>query len=278
MQAFFVSAASGRRFCILHPALGAPVGRVLYLHPLAEEMNKSRRMVALQARALAAAGFDVLQIDLAGCGDSSGDFDEATWPAWVDDGLLACQWLDQRPGSTQPLWLWGLRSGCLLAAAVARQRAAPCNFLFWAPQLSGRLVLQQFLRLRVANQMLAGDGRGVMADLKRQLAAGDTVEVAGYRLRPELALGLEQAQLTPPPGGGTAPAAVCWLDVASQPGAAFPPAALQAQQAWSAAGARLTTGLVAGPQFWQTTEIEDAPELVAATTAAVRAPRSAGGG
>ena len=39
----------------------------------AEEMNKARRMAALQARLLAENGYAVLQIDLHGCGDSSGD-------------------------------------------------------------------------------------------------------------------------------------------------------------------------------------------------------------
>jgi len=42
-------------------------------------MNKSRRMVALQARALAGRGFAVLQMDALGCGDSAGDMQDATW-------------------------------------------------------------------------------------------------------------------------------------------------------------------------------------------------------
>jgi len=61
-----------------HAAQGAALGSVLYGHPFAEEMNKSRRMAGLQARALARAGYDVLQIDLRGCGGSSGDFGDAS--------------------------------------------------------------------------------------------------------------------------------------------------------------------------------------------------------
>ena len=53
-------------------------------------MNKSRRMAALQARAFAEMGFGVLQIDLFGCGDSSGDFSDARWDIWKQD-LIACQ-------------------------------------------------------------------------------------------------------------------------------------------------------------------------------------------
>ena len=72
-HAFFLpDARGGQRFCIHHAAQG-PVrrGQVVYVHPFTEEMNKSRRMAALQSRALAGAGFSVLQIDLAGCGDLS---------------------------------------------------------------------------------------------------------------------------------------------------------------------------------------------------------------
>ena len=49
----------------------------MYAHPFCEEMNKARRMAALQSRRLAALGYSVLQIDLFGCGDSSGDFADA---------------------------------------------------------------------------------------------------------------------------------------------------------------------------------------------------------
>ena len=127
-EAFFLpipSLSGGQRFCVYHPAQGGVMrGQVLYVHPLAEEMNKSRRMAAQQARALSTAGFAVLQIDLLGCGDSSGDFGDATWSAWIDDVLAACHWLRIRrtsvnsAGSTKsvPLWLWGLRSGCFGAA------------------------------------------------------------------------------------------------------------------------------------------------------------------
>src|SRR5687767_10614876 len=56
----------GRRFCLFHTPQGAVRALVFYIHPFAEEMNKSRRMAALQARSLAEAGFAVLQLDLLG--------------------------------------------------------------------------------------------------------------------------------------------------------------------------------------------------------------------
>ena len=55
---FFLEASVGKRYCICHlpPAGSTPHAAVLHVHPFGEEMNRSRRMAALQARALAAAG------------------------------------------------------------------------------------------------------------------------------------------------------------------------------------------------------------------------------
>ena len=119
----------GRRFALHHRPAGPPRGLVVYVHPFAEEMNKSRRMAALQSRALAEAGFAVLQVDLMGCGDSDGELLDASWAQWVGDVVFACGWLRQQyPHSgtdTVPLWLWGLRAGALLAADAARQWPEP---------------------------------------------------------------------------------------------------------------------------------------------------------
>jgi exosortase A-associated hydrolase 2 len=237
-------------------------------------MNKSRRMAAQQARALADAGFDVLQIDLLGCGDSSGDFGDATWSEWVEDVASACRWLRWRadtetPHLTHPpLWLWGLRAGCLLAVQAAQAMEEPCNFLFWAPAPSGKPLLQQFLRLKAAADLANGNVKAVMSGLRDDLARGQPVDVAGYQLAPDLASGLEQASLAPPsgsPSGGR----VEWFELSTRTDASLPPAAAKAQAAWQLAGYAVHSHLVNGPSFWQTSEIENVPALITATTAAL---------
>ena len=54
MEPFFLPTTDGQRLCIHHSPAGPARGAVLYLHPWAEEMNKARRVAALQSRALAA--------------------------------------------------------------------------------------------------------------------------------------------------------------------------------------------------------------------------------
>ena len=279
-EAFFLPADGGRpgqRFCLFHPAQGdAPKGSVVYVHPFAEEMNKSRRMAALQARALAQAGYAVLQIDLLGCGDSSGDFGAATWQDWVSDVVQGCHWLRSRsqphgadPSHAPPLWLWGLRAGCLLAAQAAHQLNIPCHFLFWQPPSAGKQLLQQFLRLKVAGDMLGGQSKGVMEGMRQQLASGASVEVAGYMLSAGLASGLEQATLLPPAVHTHQTLRLEWLEVSTREDTNLSPASAKTIAQWQQAGIDARSHLVNGPAFWQTTEIEDSPTLIAATVSAI---------
>jgi len=208
----------------------------------------------------------VLQVDLFGCGDSSGDFGDATWTAWVDDVLLACRWLTER--TQAPLWLWGLRAGCLLAGEAAQQMDQRCDFLFWQPMTVGALALQQFLRLKVASELLTGQSKSVMEEMRRRLNRGESVEVAGYALSPALASGLEAATLDPPRSRGRE-CRLEWLEVSTRAGASHAPASSQALERWRAAGVSGRSQIVEGPAFWQTVEVEDAPQLIRATVAAV---------
>lgn len=276
IEAFFLPAANRQRFCVYHAPVtdpgASPKGRIVYVHPFAEEMNKSRRMAALQSRALSKAGFGVLQVDLHGCGDSSGDFGDATWSNWMDDVTDASHWLHKRIEAdfqnhgTVPLWLWGLRAGCLLAVQAAQTLHEPCNFLFWAPSPGGKPLLQQFLRLKAASDLASGNAKGVMESLRGHLAGGQNVEVAGYKLTPSIASGLEQAQLLPPDVGCSI-GRVEWFELSNRPDADFTPVAVKCIADWQKADYTVRPHLVKGPPFWQTTEIEDAPDLIELTLA-----------
>lgn len=284
-EAFFLkvdSPANSQRFCLYYPATASVPGEVcrglvVYIHPFTEEMNKSRRMVALQARALSNAGFAVLQIDLLGCGDSSGDFADATWANWVADVVLACQWLRSRndPPSgapnRPPLWLWGLRAGCLLAVEAANQLKEPCNFLFWQAPSSGKPLLQQFMRLKIAGDLIGGQGKAVMDGMRQQLADGRPVEIAGYQLASGLAVGLEQAALAPPARPGPGLGRLEWFELSTREGASLSPVSIKTIALWEQAGYLVGNQVVTGPAFWQTSEIEEAPELISATVAQMAA-------
>lgn len=287
MQPFYLEprpGGAGRLFTLLYLPQGPVRGLVVHAHAFAEEMNKSRRMVALQARALSAAGHAVLVPDLSGCGDSEGDFSAATWDGWVEDLALACHWLRQqtrdaapaegRPHTAgqggPPLTLWGHRAGALLATQVAARLGDVSHLLLWQPPSAGKAVLQQFLRLAAAGDLLAGQAVSGTAAMRQRLIAGEAVEVAGYEVHPALALGLEAARLEPVAGVPR----LTWLECSPREGATLAPAASATLAAWRSAGCEVQAHAVQGPAFWQTTEIEDAPALLQATLHALSAPPS----
>jgi exosortase A-associated hydrolase 2 len=221
-------------------------------------MNKSRRMAALAARAFAQDGWCVLQPDLFGCGDSYGDFGDATWSRWTEDVGHAYAWL--RDACEGPVVLWTLRAGALVASDWLAAPGAPAvPLLLWQPVVSGRQHLSQFLRLKAIADMIAdADARASTAAAREALAAGKPVEVAGYVVSPQLASGLERAALGLPRQHA---APVALLEVALEPSAPSPAVVALAQK-WSNGPLQCTVSTVAGPAFWQSQEIETAPALL----------------
>lgn len=272
MKAMFRDGAAphgGQRLVVVHEPDGAPRGVVVGVAAFAEEMNKGRRTSALGARAMAREGFLVVQVDLAGCGDSSGDLVSASWDAWVDDVLDTAQWARSLVPAEAPLVLWGTRTGCLVASQAHSRLQQPADLLFWQPQPNGKLVLHQFLRLKMAGQLQQGATKGVTDALLAELAAGRPVEVAGYELGAAVANGLAKATLVAPRAGS--PTRVRWLEVSAQTPPELLPASQNLVERWRGSGIDVRAAAVDGPLFWQSLDIEEAPALVERTAKELRA-------
>ena len=272
-EPFFLDAAPGQRFCLYHPPVGEARGALLYVHPFGDEMNKSRRMAALAARRLAAEGVGVLQVDLYGCGDSSGDFADARWEIWLADLEAAASWLRARLGL--PVGLWGLRLGALLALAYAKTVTHPIpDIILWQPVQQGATYLKQFLRLLSVNEMLSQpeseskNAAGNTSALRAALLGGQALEVAGYELAPELGAaidGTDAARLAP------SGSRVHWFEVVSAADRPPAPAIMRLLDAWRQQDIDVQFAQVVGLQFWATQEISETPELIAATCAGLAA-------
>lgn len=263
LDAFFLPVEPGERFCLLHSPAGVPRRAVVYVHPFAEEMNKARRMAALQARRFAARDIAVLQIDLHGCGDSTGDFGEARWETWKRDVEAAIAFLCKRYAGV-PVTLWGLRLGAALAAEIAHPRVD--HLLLWQPVPNGSQFLSQFLRLRLASEMLAsGAATSAMRELTQALAAGRSLEIAGYELHPDLAQAIERLKLE-----SAVPSArrADWLEVVAE-GTSPRPGARRVLDAWRAHSIDANLSQATGEPFWTTVEIIECPELLAVTDKAL---------
>jgi len=262
IEPFFLDGKQNSLFCIhLYLAGVTCKGSILYLHPFAEEMHKSRCMAALQARHFAQAGYAVLQVDLTGCGDSSGDFADATWQAWLNDARRAHDWLSSRHAA--PVSLWGLRIGASLAVELASTLPDIEQLLLWQPVVNGEQYLNQFLRIKLASEMLSqGQAQNGTKQLRALLKTGNSIEVGGYGLNSTMADDLERLKLADMPP----PCEVLWLELGLEASDIPSPANQRIVEGWRTAGVKVQTRTLAGDPFWLTQEITECPALIAATT------------
>lgn len=263
LSPILLDGTAGSLFGVYYPPVSGTNQRCAILHvpAFAEEMNKARRMVALQARAFARRGYGVLVLDLFGTGDSAGDFVDARWDIWLRDIATGVDWLQSR--SHTEVCLWGLRLGGLLALHASLDAPASIRrLLLWNPVLNGESYLQQFLRLRVAAAIFSSDAKTeTTQDLLQTLNNGIPVEIAGYELHPDLAKALSSAK-APQPGRLSGTEISC-VEVGPdrEKGLSVP---LRRQlEAWTSVGHIASATLVQGDPFWSTLEITEAPELLA---------------
>lgn len=255
--------ASGRRLFALHIVPSGPVlGSALYVPPFAEEMNRCRSHAAAQARALAATGVHCLLIDPYGTGESDGRFEDASWELWREDVAAAAGHVGQLTG--HPPILWGVRTGALLAAEAAAAMQLPVSrLLFWQPVLDGKVFLNQYLRLRIASQLVSDAERETTERIRARLGSGEVLEIAGYPLTQALADGLASSRLS---SVKLSPSAkVGWIEIVAAPDQPLALPSRRQIDTWTAAGAAVASEAVACPMIWQLHERADAPELQAAT-------------
>ena len=269
----FVLEGSRGGLCALYfePSAGVPpLGDVLVVPAFAEEMNRCRAMVSMQARALAELGVGTLMLDPSGTGDSAGEFVDATWAQWRDDLRCGAAWLDTRGHGCRAML--ALRLGAVMAAELARDCPGVRNLLLWQPVLSGKTFYTQFLRIRLAAEMNLPNRIKSTSELREMSAAGQAVEVSGYEIGPPLAAELDAVAFDA--AGWAARVETDWFEVQTDATASLAPASQKAIEGLQSAGATVQAHTVEGPAFWHVHERELAPALIAATALRVRSWRA----
>jgi len=271
-EPFFFDGPAGRLFAVNYPptSTGDTGFGVVFVPAFAEEMNQSRRMVALQARALAGAGIGALVVDLYGTGDSAGDFRDARWETWRDDVSAAVAWLET--WGRDRIGLLGVRLGGLLAMEVAAANQGRVDrAILWQPVARGERMLTQFLRLRVAASMGGSAAQETTTSLRETFASGQSTQIAGYEIAPELAAALDSADIAA--HGPAAGVPVDWIEVVADAGRPVSPASRRVVDQWTDAGVPVAAATVPGDAFWSIQETTLVPELLEATTECLRAAR-----
>lgn len=256
IKADFLELQGRKLFCLmLQPVVVKAHGSILFLPPFAEEMHKSRRIVAAQARELAGLGYNVMLLDLTGCGDSGGDFADATWQIWLQDAAFAVRTLVNL--GTGPLILWGLRMGALLASELSQERSDIDKLILWQPLLNGEQQVDQFLRLRTATAVTGNPLTFDRKTLWNELRSGRSLDIAGYTLSPALALQMAKARLN-----DVKPACpVHWLEIGTPPAGDLSVASANVVAHWREQGIPIQAEYVHGDPFWRSIDADVNPVL-----------------
>lgn len=162
---------------------GLPRATILFVPPLFEEANRTRRTLVLAMRALAAEGFAALLPDLPGQNESPVPLVEADLTRWR--AALA----EIAHGIDGPLIVASLRGGALIdhaAKAAAWWRLTPA---------SGASLLRTLLRARVSADREAGIASSL--DSLRTEAASAPLLLAGNLLSPTMIAELAAAEAQP---------------------------------------------------------------------------------
>jgi exosortase A-associated hydrolase 2 len=262
---FFLTSSLGRVFCIYHAPVGdvKPWGNVLVIPAFNEEMNRCRSMVTIQAQALAQQGLGTLVIDLYGTGESDGEYVDARWDVWLEDIQRATDWLDGQPGGC--VALLGIRLGFPLAVNALENDKTPRALVAWQPVIDGKTYFTQFMRMKIAANMDRTDiPKETSSSMRAQLASGNSIEIAGYEIHPELGMALDNlklADLLPPETSK-----IAWLEKAGGTENLLSPASAKLLETWQLAGKATDAMLFDGPAFWALHDRFLAPDLVTKTS------------
>ena len=249
---------------MLHaPEAEARPTAALFCHAFGEERKSSALAMARLARAVARAGFPALRFDYYGCGDSEGEFADATVGTRLEDIATAAAFLRRRT-EAEGVCLLGLRLGATLAARAAERLADCAGLVLVEPVTDGAAYFGGELRRKLVRRMMTeGRGDASPAEMLRRLERDDAVlDLDGFAVRgptyKELAaLGIRAGEVS-----FAGPVLVVQVHFKDRP----KPELEAACAAYREAGARVAFHRLVLPPFWNRIEVILAPELEAAVT------------
>jgi alpha-beta hydrolase superfamily lysophospholipase len=149
----------------------------------------SHRARRTWARALAAAGFPAIRIDLPGSGESSGVPEDPERPqAWKTAIANAAAWMRENEMATRVVAI-GIGVGGLMAFAAAADGAPIDDLMLWAVPARGRTTMREL-------RAYAGIVAARYEPVGEQPESDGTVEVTGFVMSRETAAEIDELDLT----------------------------------------------------------------------------------
>jgi exosortase A-associated hydrolase 2 len=268
LVADFQPFTSGRLFCLKTSYEQSDCRHVvLLIPPFAEEMNKSRKMMSLLLSKVVSDTTSGYLFDLFGTGDSEGEFAEASWETWQANLISMFEFVAAHD-AVKTVSVVALRTGALLFNSTLAELAnVPLahklsSIHYWNPVFNPSLFIGQFLRLKLAANMMRGDGpKQSVKELRQQLLEDGELEVAGYTLNNKLIESMEEATINIPMRFADIPLHFYELSALSQ----ITPGLAKKISEVSTNEQLCSRYVVDGPQFWSTQEIAISEPLLALT-------------
>ncbi len=179
---FFFTSQGARLFGYLHASRGParPVG-VVVVHPFMEERQDAHATLFDLSLTLSNAGFPTLRFDQFGCGDSEGEWEDATLPRWLGDVEAAAATLRAEAHVTE-VALVGMRFGATLSALSSRSAGASKLALI-QPVARGDTYVSDLLLANLAAEMVLNRRAGLTRELLiESLESGASINLFGYHL------------------------------------------------------------------------------------------------
>ncbi len=114
------------------PDAGAYGSGIVLCNPWGQEHIRAYGTMRFLAKRLQKAGHHVLRFDYYGCGDSGGDFTDASVDGWCQDTIVAVEELKALAG-VPTVTLLGARFGAVVASLVAAKRSDIDRLVLWDP-------------------------------------------------------------------------------------------------------------------------------------------------
>ncbi|RVU30742.1 hydrolase 1, exosortase A system-associated [Neptunomonas marina] len=234
---------------------------VICLPPFAEEMNKSRKIIRDQAERLSQQGYSVLIPDLQGTGDSVGDFSNSSIQQWQDD--LKALITALKVNGVKQVDILAVRMGALLAPPLAMSFPDLVKrIVLWQPALSGEQLMTQFLRIRVAANMLS-DQKETVKELRAAILEDKEVEVAGYRVPKAFLSQLDEMKLSTMELPHSTH--IGWFEVVSSAEKGLLLPSKKVIENWTSTQESVKADAVVGEPFWAAQELVTAEALIERT-------------
>jgi len=247
---------------MLHRPEGAPKGGYVFCYPFGEERKSAHRAFVYAARAFAEAGLLCLRFDYRGCGDSSGEFHEATVEGWLEDIQAAVAVLKSHLGGGET-GLIGLRFGATLAACAAERLPGIARLILWEPILDGRPYFAADLRKKLIKEMMTrGKTSARRGQLLEELEHGKgEIDLDGYKVTGALYVGLAGLNLAHRIAAFHGRCLLCQVSHTDKIGAHV--SALM--ECYTKCGATAVLASVVEEPFWNKVDFAGCPKLIKAT-------------